>query len=157
LILPAIVSEGARWIAEAIKRNLTIEKIDLWKNRIGDKRVECIAEAIKGNSGLKEIELGNNNIGDQGAKFLAEAITENNSLKMLDLGYNSIRDRGARWLFEASKKNANVEINLRENKLGLHSRIQLNQIESLEIVWELPSEIEGMESLVNLSIQFFNH
>jgi Ran GTPase-activating protein (RanGAP) involved in mRNA processing and transport len=57
-----------------IKRNYSIQKIDLGGNNIGDKGAKCIAEAIQNNSTLDKIDLESNCIKEEGAKDLSEAI-----------------------------------------------------------------------------------
>lgn len=54
-------------------------------NKIGDSGAKFFAEAIPENNSLQELDLSNNGIEDEGARFLLRALSHNFSLQKLDL------------------------------------------------------------------------
>ena len=52
-----------------------------------------LAEMLKVNGSLKKMNLFGNNISAEGAKWLAEALTVNCSLEYINLGCNNIGDK----------------------------------------------------------------
>jgi Ran GTPase-activating protein (RanGAP) involved in mRNA processing and transport len=59
-------------LAEALKFNETLLKIELGSNCIGAEGAKSIAEALKVNSTLQKIVLLKKSIGDEGANYVAE-------------------------------------------------------------------------------------
>jgi Ran GTPase-activating protein (RanGAP) involved in mRNA processing and transport len=59
--------------------------ISLNSNTIGDQGAKYLADAIKINSTLQEIYLGDNSIEDEGAEYLSQAIKLNSTLQVLTL------------------------------------------------------------------------
>ncbi|KAG0293597.1 hypothetical protein BGZ98_002110, partial [Dissophora globulifera] len=57
-------------LAEALKTNSTLTKLDLWDNSIRDNGAQALSEALKINSTLTTLNLRNNSIGDNGAQAL---------------------------------------------------------------------------------------
>eukprot|EP00943_MAST-04B_sp_MAST-4B-sp1_P006138 g6138.t1 len=84
-----------------------LTEMDLRGKWIGVKEAKTIAEALKVNTSLKKINLSYNNIGDEGASAIAKGIQENKNcvLEELDLGYNEIKVEGAKSLAEMIKVN----------------------------------------------------
>ena len=98
-----IGAEGAKYVAEALKVNTSLTKIDLRWNNIGDEGAKYVAEALKVNTSLTKINLFHNNIGAEGAKYVAEALKVNTSLTNIRLGWNNIGAEGKHSLREAWK------------------------------------------------------
>ena len=77
---------GARLIANALKQNTTLLKLDLRKNfKFGDEGAKEFADALVQNTTLTELCVGNNNICYEGATALAEALKTNTTLLKLDI------------------------------------------------------------------------
>lgn len=55
-----------------------------------------IAELLKGNSTVQRLDLARNNIGDAGACALAQMLCTNSSIEYLNLESNEFGERGAR-------------------------------------------------------------
>jgi Ran GTPase-activating protein (RanGAP) involved in mRNA processing and transport len=85
LFTNAIGDEGAKAIAEAIKRSATLRKIDVWGNGIGDAGAQAIAEAVKVSKSLEEVMLTGNNITSTGAQALAAAVPFSATINFLNI------------------------------------------------------------------------
>ena len=70
----------------------------------------AVAEALKSNTAVTRLELYNNNIGDRGATAIADALKNNNALQSLDLSDNSSGDSGAVAIVDALKGNRNTAL-----------------------------------------------
>ena len=105
-------------ILKQIKEN-TLERLDLYGNRIGDAGAMALATALQTNTSLKALDLRLNKIGDAGAKDLATALHTNTSLTTLDLHGNIIRDAGAKDLATALLTNISLTtLDLHGNVIG---------------------------------------
>ena len=69
-----IGDEGAKALAEALKVNATVERLDLDRCGIGDDGAAAIAEALRSNTSLKYLFLQSNGIGEQGKQLLRDAV-----------------------------------------------------------------------------------
>ncbi|KAL0239844.1 hypothetical protein GEMRC1_009952 [Eukaryota sp. GEM-RC1] len=96
-----IGDEGALALADVLKVNTSIKRIELSHNDIGHEGTFALAGVLKVNTTITNINLMSNSIGDQGALALAEALKVNNSVVVVKLWYNSIGALGARALAEA--------------------------------------------------------
>jgi Ran GTPase-activating protein (RanGAP) involved in mRNA processing and transport len=85
LYYSGIGDEGAKYLAEAIKFNSSLQRIDLEDNNLGFE-----GATIKLSLSLQQINLGKNNIGDEGAQSLVEALDLNSSLQEIRLYSNEI-------------------------------------------------------------------
>jgi NLR family CARD domain-containing protein 3 len=92
-------------LTNALASNTTLAKLGLSRNRsIGDGGVVAIANALKFNTSLTKLDLRNNRIRDGGAAALGEALKVNTSLTELNLHNNSIADGGASSLLKVLTK-----------------------------------------------------
>jgi Ran GTPase-activating protein (RanGAP) involved in mRNA processing and transport len=73
--------------------NRSIQYLDLAENGITDEGAKEMANALKKNSTLTNLILARNYIEDAGAEALGEALESNQSLTALDLQANLIGDR----------------------------------------------------------------
>ncbi|MDA9573927.1 hypothetical protein N9R48_03285 [Rickettsiales bacterium] len=111
--------EGAKAIADALKKNKTVTKLDLRANLLGAKGAKAIAEALKKNKTVTKLDLSSNQIGDEGAKAIAEALKKNKTVNKLDLEWNQLGAEGATALAKALGDNTTVTyLNLRANNIG---------------------------------------
>ena len=134
--------QGTRWIADALKRNTHLERLDLNKNSVEDG-VSYLGPMLKENSHLKSLTLAfMNSISDNGIKELAEGLKENEALTLLDLRDNEIGVEGAKELAEVLRfssplahlflsENRNIKT---EGALELFSALVSNdQLETLHL------------------------
>jgi len=69
-----LVDEDAYAIASILKNNVTIEEIQLRRNKIGDDGARAIASILAERSALKHIDLRENRISTMGMKAIADAL-----------------------------------------------------------------------------------
>eukprot|EP00308_Calcidiscus_leptoporus_P004875 CAMPEP_0119374082 /NCGR_PEP_ID=MMETSP1334-20130426/28866_1 /TAXON_ID=127549 /ORGANISM="Calcidiscus leptoporus, Strain RCC1130" /LENGTH=265 /DNA_ID=CAMNT_0007392035 /DNA_START=70 /DNA_END=864 /DNA_ORIENTATION=- len=85
-------------IAEFLKRNTCIKRLDLARNLIADEGASAIAIALASNSTLEYLNLESNSVAERGGAALKEAVTENSTLQYLNLAYNHIPSTGQQEL-----------------------------------------------------------
>jgi Ran GTPase-activating protein (RanGAP) involved in mRNA processing and transport len=95
---------GMALIADVIKSNKVLLRLDLSSNQVESMGCGLLAGALSHNCTLQELDLTGNGIDLEGITFLAEAIRRNTGLKTLALARNSIGDAGATVLAEAIRK-----------------------------------------------------
>ncbi len=79
---------GAFFIAQGLRQNSSLRKLDLIDCCIGDEGVKSLGEALVENDSLKELRLaGNNSISEQGLSVLTECLKANRGLVKLWLPY----------------------------------------------------------------------
>jgi hypothetical protein len=78
-----IDSLGAAKIAEYLKGNPPIQRIDLEKNRLNDDDAILISQALKRNTNLKIIHLKGNNFTSIGVKALLNCVFDSSSLNAI--------------------------------------------------------------------------
>ena len=69
-----IGDEGAIILADILRYNNTVQKINLGHNNIGDEGAIAIAHMLRSNTSIREIDLRGNNIGKEGAIALADML-----------------------------------------------------------------------------------
>jgi Ran GTPase-activating protein (RanGAP) involved in mRNA processing and transport len=142
-----LVEDGCVYLAEALKKNTTVEELNLhhcginaegaavlsaaldccqsvkvvrlnWNN-IGSMGVTHLVPLLKRNCAVTSFELSWNDIDYQGAESLAVALAGNCSLTSLDLSNNYIGPQGACRLAEALIRNDNLsKLCLKGNGIG---------------------------------------
>ncbi|KAL0238607.1 hypothetical protein GEMRC1_013080 [Eukaryota sp. GEM-RC1] len=151
----SIGNEGAIALAEALKVNSTVTRINLEFNSIGNEGAIALAEALKVNSTVTRINLEYNSIGKEGAIALAEALKVNSTVTKFDLWRNSIGDEGAVALADALKVNSTVtEINLPDNSIGDEGAVALAdalKVNSTVTEINLPDNSIGDEGAIALA------
>ena len=80
-------------LAEALKANTTLKRLDINHRMLFDSGAIAVAEALKGNKSLTFLNMTCNCIGPAGMHGLADALKVNTSLKWIDLRDN-LRDGG---------------------------------------------------------------
>mmetsp|Transcript_15221 Transcript_15221/g.19599 ORF Transcript_15221/g.19599 Transcript_15221/m.19599 type:complete len:295 (-) Transcript_15221:468-1352(-) len=101
---------GARDIAKGLKKNITLQSLDLrnrtfGKGAIKDTGAKVLAEALKENGILREIFLDSNGIGADGARALNEALTSNISLTQISLKNNKVTPEVFQLISESLNRN----------------------------------------------------
>jgi len=97
------------------KAGSQVKKLDLWRNKIGDRGAKALAAALP-KSFVEELNLRHNDIGDEGAEALAAGLP-GSQVKKLDLYQNKIGDRGAKALAATIPKSSVEELSLGENDI----------------------------------------
>jgi hypothetical protein len=67
-------AEGARMLAEALRRNTSIVSLDLSSNNLDAEGASVLAEALRSNTSIVSIDVSSNNVGSEGASALAVAL-----------------------------------------------------------------------------------
>ena len=113
-----ITSEGAKYIADAIRVNTTLEKLDLSCNAVSDDGAAAISDSLQFNISLQELNMSRNEITSEGAKKIAQVIHMNTTLKHLDLSINKIVDEGVNFISDGFKSNTSLqELNISHNNI----------------------------------------
>jgi len=94
----SITDHGASALAESLKVNDKLMKLDLACNSIHDGGAIALGESLGTNAGLMELHLARNNITDKGASELVEGLKSNKGLMKLDLEENPIQAFEEKWL-----------------------------------------------------------
>jgi len=97
-----------RKLAEDLKTNTSVDRIDLCFCELGDADAIALAEALKVNHSVVKLRLAGNHISNKGAKALAEALEVNHGLGTLELWQNNIDDEGGVALAQALRKNTTL-------------------------------------------------
>ena len=93
---------GARELASVCLADLvSLTRLALESNLIGNLGLEAIARALVDNTTLKEIFLYNNDLDDDTMREFSAMLGNKAHLQTLGLEYNRIRSRGANHVFEA--------------------------------------------------------
>ena len=98
-------AEAAKHITEALIMNRHLSCLILSDNMLCDKGIVYISRNLKTISSLKKLGVCRCGITDKGMEVLADALTVNASLEVLDLHYNKILDAGATHLAHALQHN----------------------------------------------------
>ena len=114
-----ITSKGTNAIAEALKVNNTLQKLNISYNisfTDGADGAIAFSECLKTNTVLIELDISWNNIRHEGAIAIAEALKVNNTLQKLKISWDKIGDNGAIIFSECLKANTTlIELDLSEN------------------------------------------
>ena len=79
-----------------------VKQLVLAKNSLGDHAAEEIANALKRNDTLEFLSLAGNHIGEAGGLALADALLVNTTLKSLFLSSNSLGKTATQALIDAN-------------------------------------------------------
>lgn len=137
---------GARSIAEVIRQNAVLRRIDIASNDISADGATSLACALNQNTTLTELNLRNNNLGDFGAKMMARVIRTSGYLETLDLGSNSIGSEGISALAKALKANTTLR----------HFRLSFTEFNNVRDVVNFSSVIENSTTLVEIDLSYNN-
>ena len=105
-----ISSEGAKYIAEAIQVNTTLEQLDVPYNLVVDGGAAAISDGLRGNTTLQELNISHNGITNTGIKKIAEAIQVNSTLQNIKVSRNHISIKGLQCFMEAVKNNCTLRV-----------------------------------------------
>jgi hypothetical protein len=77
-------------IAEMLRANTTVARVDLARNGIGDAGAQALAQMLAENSTIEYFNLESNAFGERGGLALCEALQKNTRLQYLNIMYNSM-------------------------------------------------------------------
>ena len=96
--------EAVGELAEVLKTNRSITRVDISSNDIHDKGISALGEMLKANSTLRELDHANNFCRGE-TRDLAAGLAANRGLTKLNLNVSQIDDAGARALQVALEQN----------------------------------------------------
>lgn len=100
--------DGASALADALKVNNTVERLDVCFHGFGADGMVEFADAIEINTAITHIDLSENRIGKNGASSLARALGLNTTATHINVMYNHIGDDGVASLLEVLDLNQSV-------------------------------------------------
>ena len=77
-------------IAELLKSNTTVSRLDLARNQIGDAGACALALTLADSSTIEYLNLESNIFGERGGVAVLDALASNTSVQYLNLMYNSV-------------------------------------------------------------------
>ena len=123
----AIIEEYAIAIANMIKENTTIVKLNLESNCLGEIGIHELANALRVNTTITNLNLSRNNLEEYGTQEIADALYMNTTITKLNLSSNWLGENGALIIAEALLVNTTLRsLNLSHNYLrrnGFRSEI----------------------------------
>ncbi len=117
-ICKKIDNGDAKLVAQALKKNISLESLSFRFAGMGFRQVRIIAAALlaDGNKTLKEIDLSGNKVRMGGAKIISAVLKSNKTLEKLILDNTDIGDKAALLLVGALKENTIiVDLSLNKN------------------------------------------
>ena len=143
--------DSASTLATGIAVNLTLKKLVLSKNFIGNKGAVNFAKALRQNTALEVLEFDSCKIESSGAIQLATALIANKTLKVLVLSNNKIGNSGIAMFAQALKQNSSLETlwlqgDYTYSQLGvteLFNSLKINQKVKVWLSETIPEETSG--------------
>lgn len=77
-------------IAELLKANTSVKRLDLARNQIGDAGACALAAVLQTNTVIEYVNLESNTLGERAGLAFREALRGNTTLQYLNLMYNSV-------------------------------------------------------------------
>ena len=115
-------------IANAIRINITLVKLDISFTTLSDEGVTAISKCLKINNILQELNLSNNKITSEGATRIAEAMNANNVLQKLDISNNWIDVEGLICLLQATNSDSALcSLSTTHNNVAQSEFLQIKQ------------------------------
>jgi Ran GTPase-activating protein (RanGAP) involved in mRNA processing and transport len=132
-----LLDAAAQALAEVLKQNNDVLKVDVSDNHLTDKGAHVLMRALRRNRGLQELDFSGNELDDKfctefatfiklhgtlhrmtagsgidckGCQVISAALTHNRSLVEVDLSGNKIKDAGAIALFRVMQHNPNLKL-----------------------------------------------
>ena len=108
--LCGISGEGAVHLGIALTQNVSLKKLDIMENPIGDLGAAALGHIIMFNSSLETLYLTSCGIASRGFVQLAAGLISNASLKTLWLGSNECGMEGAKAIGDMMKENKTLQL-----------------------------------------------
>ena len=110
LVNTAIEKDGLEMILDVlITDNRSLKKIYLSGNQIDEVQTEKLKVLLVENDSLETLMLSVNCLKDEGAMKIADGLKSNTTLRELSLASNGISIRGGKYLFEILKENSTLQ------------------------------------------------
>ena len=136
-----VTPEGAKKVAEVLKVNKILQKLDISKQSIGNDGIVAIGDSLKINNTLQELNIaGITTFNERGKKDFMNAIKQNSRLQKLDLScgfltpsldvINAISSylHSNNSLLELNLSSSHIVIGLSEMMKGLHENTTLRKL-----------------------------
>jgi Ran GTPase-activating protein (RanGAP) involved in mRNA processing and transport len=91
----AIIEDYTIAIANMIKENTTIVKLNLERNCLGEIGIDVIADALRVNTTITNLNLSRNNLEEYGTQKITDALNMNTTITKLNLSDNWLGEDGA--------------------------------------------------------------
>lgn len=118
----AIIEDYAIVIANMIKENTTIVKLNLESNCPGEIGIDGISDALRVNTTITNLNLSRNNLEEYGTQKITDALYMNTTITKLNLSSNWLGEYGSLIIAEALIENTTLRsLNLSHNYLRRHS------------------------------------
>lgn len=115
-----VTDYGLEILAEALKFNKTISKVDLTSNKFTDNGLMALTACIRDHhTSISSLKLGFNKLKDKSMEYLFEALRDNRCLRELNLENNMLSSDSAQYL----------GLLIAENKDITHIYLEGNQID----------------------------
>ena len=125
LFMTNIDHEGAKLIADLLKRNKSIRKLELYGKYTGSKSngthiptsgITLLMQALEKNTTLETLSLNNNGLDSTSATNICKMMKKNKHLSHLNLALNQFNSQDIKKLASALQSSASVRfINVRSN------------------------------------------
>lgn len=104
----AIGDEGLKGIAQGVRQNAYLRRLDLYFNKVSNAGVVALGDALGKGSALRMVHLDSNFVGDEGAASLAKALARGAPIGEMTLAYNRLTSEGASVLAAAAKASSSL-------------------------------------------------
>eukprot|EP01080_Neovahlkampfia_damariscottae_P005218 gene5218-8830_t len=109
---------GLKPLAEALKTNKQLLKLDISGCDLGVQGAAFVATILEENTSIIDLNLFGNFVETEGGISISKALEKNTTLKSIDLGLNRLRARGSNHIAELLEKNTTLEtIGLKHNHI----------------------------------------
>ena len=105
----SITVTGISKITEALEVNTTLKTLDLSSAHFGNNGAIKLAKMLKNNKSIETLIICDNSIGDSGMIEIAEALKSNNKLKELNINDNRFADNAANKIVEVISINKTLK------------------------------------------------
>ena len=121
-------------LAEALKENTSLVKLDLPYCSINAEQSKLLAQSLKENNTLRYLDIHGNTLGVDGAKEFAELLNKNTTLQHFDIGSNKIENEGLESFLKvlAEKNNTLLQFEAGNNEINMDDDLKNNLIEVLK-------------------------
>ena len=105
----AILYSKALQFSSFLRKNSSLIELDISRNDINCEGATAIAESLQVNTILQKLNISHNKISNDGAIAFSDCLKTNKTLKELDISYNMIKREGAIAIAEALRKNTTLQ------------------------------------------------
>lgn len=138
-----ILDKGAKALAMAMTRNVTVVTLNLHDNGITDKGTAALASMLSHNCFVTNLDLSNNRVGRLGSKALSKMLLGNIALTELNLTNCKLTEDDISILCETLSDNKHLKkLNLSDNGIGDQASISIGNVlrvnkvlQSIDLSW----------------------